>query len=629
MLQITDLTYRISGRTIIDSASLHIANGHHCGLVGINGSGKTTLFRLITGALIPDDGLVRITGSTRIGIVTQDAPTSDLSLINFVLSTDTLLTKLEAEAASNPTPDRLAEIHEELRDIEADTAVSRAASILAGLGFNEAAQARPCNEFSGGWRMRVALACTLYAQPDLLLLDEPTNHLDIESVSWLKSYLSRFPGTLIIISHDRDLLNQSVKKIIHLENGKLDTYQGGYDQFRKKATEIASRREGLRHKQLKERARIQSFIDRFKAKATKARQAQSRIKLLEKMDPVLETSQDQSSPLHFPQPLNLLPPPLVTTTNVSVGYGEHVVLQGLNLQIDPDDRIAILGANGLGKSTLVKLLAGRMKPLSGAIQKSQKIKSGYFSQDQTDELDGDLTPYQTLQTNLPEVREERVRSHLGTFGFSASKADTKVSALSGGEKSRLLFALISHDRPNFLVLDEPTNHLDIMGRETLVSALNEYMGAVVLVSHDIHTINLVAERLWLVADGTCTPYDGSLENYQSSLGKSHSPHQQEPSVTSPQPSFNRKAQRKKRAEQRQNTVQLRSSISRSEHKIENLANIITQLEEKLADPETYHSEVEDFSTLSQRLDKARKELSAEEKLWVEAAEKLESQKFIS
>ena len=264
MLQITDLTYRISGRTIIDSASLHIANGHHCGLVGINGSGKTTLFRLITGALIPDDGLVRITGSTRIGIVTQDAPTSDLSLINFVLSTDTLLTKLEAEAASNPTPDRLAEIHEELRDIEADTAVSRAASILAGLGFNEAAQARPCNEFSGGWRMRVALACTLYSQPDLLLLDEPTNHLDIESVSWLKSYLSRFPGTLIIISHDRDLLNQSVKKIIHLENGKLDTYQGGYDQFRKKATEIASRREGLRHKQLKERARIQSFIDRFK-----------------------------------------------------------------------------------------------------------------------------------------------------------------------------------------------------------------------------------------------------------------------------------------------------------------------------------------------------------------------------
>ncbi|SVB19245.1 uncharacterized protein METZ01_LOCUS172099, partial [marine metagenome] len=359
MLHVRNLTYRIDGRTIIDGASVHVPKGHRCGLVGINGSGKTTLFRLITGDLMPDDGIVQVSGSARIGIVEQEAPSSEESLLTLVLAADRDLHALQAEVASNPPPHRLAEIYERLKDMNAGSATSRAASILAGLGFDDLAQARPCSEFSGGWRMRVALACTLYSRPDLLLLDEPTNHLDLESSLWLESYLARFPGTLIVISHDRGLLNRSINKIVHLESGKLHTYQGGYDNFRKKTTELVIQRQSARNKQIKERARIQGFIDKFRAKATKARQAQSRIKLLEKMVPLVETIETKSAPLHFPQPKTFLPPPLATLSNLSIGYGEHIVLRNLNLQVDPEDRIAILGANGLGKSTLIKLLAGK------------------------------------------------------------------------------------------------------------------------------------------------------------------------------------------------------------------------------------------------------------------------------
>ena len=631
MLHVRNLTYRIAGRTIIDDASLDISKGHRCGLVGINGSGKTTLFGLITGDLLPDDGLVQVSGAKRIGIVEQEAPTSDKSLLDFVLSSDKAITELQAEAESNPQPNRLAEIYDLLRDMDAQTAVSRAASILSGLGFDETEQGRPCNEFSGGWRMRVALACTLFARPELLLLDEPTNHLDLESTLWLKTFLARFPGTLVVISHDRDLLNQSVKRIIHLENGKLHSYQGGYDQFRKKTSELTSQREMERNKQVKERERIQAFVTRFRAKATKARQAQSRLKFLEKMDPLIDIVETQSAPIHFPQPKELLAPPLVTINNVSLGYGDKTVLRNLNLQIDPDDRIAILGANGLGKSTLIKLLAEKLKPINGTLQHSTKLKFGYFSQDQTDQLSDGATPFEILQHRASLSTEEALRSHLGAFGFSGASADTDIANLSGGEKSRLLFCLMSTNAPNLLLLDEPTNHLDIMGRESLISSLNNYTGAVILVSHDTHIINLVAERLWLVSDGTCSPYEGTLDNYQDSLSGPRATLQKTGlSVKNESPGpVSRRRQRQKRAEKRENTTELRRLIKLSEQKIDDLSKVIGDLERELADPEIYNSENSQFANLSQHLDKARKQLSTEEQTWLSALEKLESEKASS
>ena len=623
MLHVRNLTYRIGGRTIIDGASVHVPKGHRCGLVGINGSGKTTLFRLITGELMPDDGIVQVSGSARIGIVEQEAPSSEESLLTLVLAADTDLHALQAEAASNPPPHRLAEIYERLKDMNAHSATSRAASILAGLGFDDSAQARPCCEFSGGWRMRVALACTLYSRPDLLLLDEPTNHLDLESSLWLESYLARFPGTLIVISHDRGLLNRSINKIVHLESGKLHTYQGGYDNFRKKTTELGIQRQSARNKQLKERARIQGFVDKFRAKATKARQAQSRIKLLEKMVPLVETIEAKSAPLHFPQPKTFLPPPLATLSNLSIGYGEHIVLRNLNLQVDPDDRIAILGANGLGKSTLIKLFAGKLSPIHGQLQHSSKLNIGYFSQHQTDELSDGSTPYEILTHHMPRAMEEKVRSHLGAFGFSGSKADNTVETLSGGEKSRLLFCLMSQSAPNLLLLDEPTNHLDITARETLVASLNDYTGAVILVSHDAHIVNLIADRLWLVSDGTCYPYDGTLDNYRESLAQAKSVSKQNNSSLPSNSVQPQKRKRKQRVEARKNKTELRLIAKSSENKISELSEIIRELEAKLSEPSTYNSHAKEVATISKKLDKARTLLSIEEKKWISAQEQLD------
>ena len=624
MLHVRNLTYRIDGRTIIDDASVHVPKGHRCGLVGINGSGKTTLFRLITGDLMPDDGIVQVSGSARIGIVEQEAPSSEESLLTLVLAADRDLHALQAEAASNPPPHRLAEIYERLKDMNAGSATSRAASILAGLGFDDLAQARPCSEFSGGWRMRVALACTLYSRPDLLLLDEPTNHLDLESSLWLESYLARFPGTLIVISHDRGLLNRSINKIVHLESGKLHTYQGGYDNFRKKTTELVIQRQSARNKQIKERARIQGFVDKFRAKATKARQAQSRIKLLEKMVPLVETIETKSAPLHFPQPKTFLPPPLATLSNLSIGYGEHIVLRNLNLQVDPEDRIAILGANGLGKSTLIKLLAGKLSPIHGQLQHSSKLNIGYFSQHQTDELSDGSTPYEILKHHMPRAMEEKVRSHLGAFGFSGSKADNTVETLSGGEKSRLLFCLMSQSAPNLLLLDEPTNHLDITARETLVASLNDYTGAVILVSHDAHIVNLIADRLWLVGDGTCSPYDGTLENYRESLAQAKSVSKQNNSSPTRKSIQPQKQLRKERAEARKNRTELRLIVKSSENNISKLSETIRELETRLSEPDTYHSHAKEVATISKSLDQARTQLSMEEKKWMSAQEQLDS-----
>jgi ATP-binding cassette subfamily F protein 3 len=515
MLAISDLTYRVGGRTLLEKAALSISAKQRVGLVGPNGVGKSTLFKIITGELIADSGDINMLKNTTIGWVKQDLPEDDTPLIDVVLASDTERAALMLEAETSQDPERLGDIYTRLEEISAYDAPARAATILAGLGFNTEAQQRPISDFSGGWRMRVALASTLFLRPNLLMLDEPTNHLDFEAMVWLENYLMRFTETLIIISHDRDILNKTVTHILHMENKKLNAYTGSYDDFERRRAEKMLGQQALREKQLAQKAHMQKFIDRFGASASKASQAQSRLKAIAKMDIVDAVMADRVTAFVFPEPAELKSP-LITLDDVDAGYGPgKPILKNLNLRIDMDDRIALLGANGNGKSTLVKLLSGRLPALAGDVHKSQKLKVGYFAQFQTDELDVRLTPYQIMQEVMRGVAEPRVRGALGKFGFDKDKADTKVGELSGGEKARLLFCLMSYDAPHIMLLDEPTNHLDMDAREALTQALNNYTGAVILVSHDPHLVETVADRLWLVADGTCVPYEDDLEAYRN------------------------------------------------------------------------------------------------------------------
>ncbi|HEY8013162.1 MAG TPA: ABC-F family ATP-binding cassette domain-containing protein, partial [Dongiaceae bacterium] len=517
MLQITDLTYRIAGRILLDGISLTLPDGHHAGLIGRNGTGKSTLLKIIAGTLQADGGEVSMPPGQRLGVLAQEAPDGPESLLETVLAADVERSSLLAEAETASDPHRIGEIHARLVDIEAHRAPARAAAILAGLGFDAEAQARPCRDFSGGWRMRVALAAVLFAQPDLLLLDEPTNHLDLEATLWLEGFLKTYPHAILLVSHDRDLLNKTVEKIIHLEACKLTVYTGGYDRFEQTRAERIAQTAAAANKQAAQRAHMQAFVDRFRYKASKARQAQSRLKMLARMQPIVAVSEQATASFDFPSP-QALPPPLVVLDQVEVGYSpEKPVLRRVDLRLDIDDRIALLGANGNGKSTMIKLLAGRLQPLSGTMRRSPKLKIGYFAQHQQDELDLAATPLQLMERANPSVHVEKHRSHLARFGLGVGKADTAVAKLSGGEKARLLFALMTREAPHILLLDEPTNHLDVDAREALVQALNEYEGAVVLVSHDPHLIGLTADRLWLVADGRCTAFDGDLEDYRRLL----------------------------------------------------------------------------------------------------------------
>ncbi len=514
MLSIQDLTYRVGGRTLLERASLSIGSGQRVGLVGPNGIGKSTLFKLIAGELIADGGDINLIKNATVGWVRQDLPEDNTSLIDIVLAADTERASLMLEAETVEDPERMAYIYTRLDEIDAYDAPSRAASILAGLGFDSNAQLRPISDFSGGWRMRVALAATLFRQPNLLMLDEPTNHLDFEAMVWLENYLMRYKETLLIISHDRDILNKTVTHILHMEDKKLNAYTGTYDEFERRRAERLLNQAALREKQLKQKAHMQKFVDRFGATASKARQAQSRLKAIQKMDIVDAVMADRVTAFEFPEPQELRSP-LITLDHVDAGYETgKPILKKLNLRIDMDDRIALLGANGNGKSTLVKLLSGRLAEMSGDIVKSGKLKVGYFAQFQTDELDVTKTPYQIMQEAMIGVAEPRVRAALGRFGFDKDKADTLVGSCSGGEKARLLFCLMSYDAPHILLLDEPTNHLDIDAREALTQAINNYTGAVILVSHDPHLVENVCDRLWLVADGTCVPYEGDLEDYR-------------------------------------------------------------------------------------------------------------------
>ncbi len=516
MLKIRNLSFSSGGKPLFENASAVIPTGHKVGIVGRNGTGKTSLFRLIRGEWVADSGEIDYPPHFRVSGVDQEAPANDVSLLDTVLTADIERSHLMAQAETATEPDRIADIHTRLADIDAYSAESRAASILSGLGFNALAQVRACHEFSGGWRMRVALAAVLFSQPDLLLLDEPTNYLDLEGVVWLEAFLAKYRHTALVISHDRQLLNRSVTGILHLTNFKLTHYKGSYDQFDTERRIKLEQQQSMALKQESQRKHIKSFVDRFRYKASKARQAQSRLKQLEKMKPILALSEQAVAPFRFPAPQEL-PPPLLVLENVDVGYDKKPVLRKLDLRLDTDDRIALLGANGEGKSTLSKLFAGRLQPLSGNIVKSSKLRIGFFAQHQLDELVAGESPYQHMQRLRPKELPTQLRARLGGAGFDADIIDNPVERLSGGQKARLLMVMATIDAPHILVFDEPTNHLDIESREALIHALNAYEGTIILVSHDSHLVETVADQLWIVQDGLVTPFDGDMADYQRQL----------------------------------------------------------------------------------------------------------------
>tara|TARA_R110002124_G_scaffold93008_3_gene236243 strand:- start:13250 stop:15148 length:1899 start_codon:yes stop_codon:yes gene_type:complete len=625
MLHVNDMTFRLGGRVLFEKATLHLPQGRKMGLVGRNGTGKTTLFRMILGDAHPDEGSVRVRPSARIGTVTQEAPSGATSLLDTVLAADTERSALLAEAETVKDPMRIADIHNRLADIDAQTAPARAARILSGLGFDEAAQARACSEFSGGWRMRVALAATLFSRPDFLLLDEPTNHLDLEAAMWLETYLATWPGTLLVISHDRTMLNKVVDEIAHLSELKLTRYAGNYDRFERTRRERMTQQVKLQAKQLSEQRRIQSFVDRFRAKATKAKQAQSRMKMLARMEPIASVVEDKTTTFNFPDPAPLSPP-LIAMDEVSVGYGAEPILKNLDLRIDMDDRIGLIGANGNGKSTLIKMLADRLKPQAGKIIKSSKLKIGYFAQHQQEELNLNESPFQHMARIMPMATETKVRSHLGRFGFSGDLANSKVEVLSGGEKARLLFALMSTEAPHILFLDEPTNHLDVDAREALVQALNEYDGAIVLVTHDSHLIDLVCDRLWLVADGACKPFEGDLDAYAGLLMEQRRLARREIRAAKDSDSVapvDKKELRRERARRREETAALRKSVVDAERKMEKLTQEISALEAKLADPEIYNGPTAKLMDLQLAHKKAKDKLAETEQQWLSAQETID------
>ncbi len=512
MLQIKDLVFDAWGRRFFDEATVSLPKDAKVGLVGRNGVGKSTLFKLILGQLVPGSGEIGLPRLARIGSVDQEHPSTPVPLIDTVLAADLERARLLAEVET-AAPEHIAEIYARLSEIDADRAPSRAAEILAGLGFSNDDLGRPMAEFSGGWRMRVALAAALFAEPDLLLLDEPTNYLDLEGALWLESRLRKYPHTAVIISHDRELLNNSVDHILHLKDGKLELYPGGYDNFERQLSEKLRLREATRVKIEARREHLQSFVDRFRAKASKAAQAQSRLKMIAKLPPVAAVIDERTAPFTLPSPERPLPPPLLRLEDAAVGYGGAPVLKRLNLRLDIDDRIGLLGVNGAGKSTFAKLAAGALEIQAGRLHRSSRLKVGWFHQHQIEAMDGADTPLQIIRRALPEDSEARRRSRLAQFGLGYDKVETTVANLSGGERARLLLNLVAMQRPHLLILDEPTNHLDIDSRRALLDALNDYEGAVILITHDRSLMELVADRLWLAADGTIAPFEGDMQDY--------------------------------------------------------------------------------------------------------------------
>ena len=611
MLRIDDIRYAIAGRPLFDGASATIPDGHKVGLVGPNGAGKTTLFKLIRGELALDGGAIHLPPRARVGGVAQEARATGLSLLDTVLAADEERAALLADTSSDPA--RIAEVQTRLADIDAWSAEARASSILKGLGFDAQAQARAVREYSGGWRMRVALAGVLFAQPDLLLLDEPTNYLDLEGALWLEGYLARYPHTVIVISHDRGLLNRAVGGILHLEARLLTYYTGPYDQFVRMRAEKRAGLAAAAAKQAAQRAHLQAFVDRFKAKASKARQAQSRVKMLERMETVRAPEDAAKTVFTFPAP-EALSPPILRLDGAAVGYGEAPVLRRLDLRLDQDDRIALLGRNGEGKSTLSKLLAEKLQVMEGTRVASSKLRIGYFAQHQVDELHLDETPLQHLARARPDEAPARLRARLASFGLGADQAEVEVARLSGGQKSRLSLLLATLDAPHLLLLDEPTNHLDIESREALVEALTAYEGAVVLVSHDMHLLSLVADRLWLVEGGTVKPYDGDLDSYRASLLAGDKPAREKAA----------KPEAKARRPSREAIAELRGEVRRCEARVEKIAGMRDKLARKLADPALYEDgKAGELEVWNRKYAEVMEAADRAETLWVRAAEALE------
>jgi ATP-binding cassette subfamily F protein 3 len=622
MLIIDNVTVRIGGREILEGANAAISDGRKVGLVGRNGAGKTTLLNLILGHLETETGKVELTRSWRVGAVAQEAPDSDASLIDTVLAADLERTTLLEAVESEQDPAKLGEIHARLDEISAYAAPARAARILAGLGFSADEQLRPCREFSGGWRMRVALAAILFAAPDLLLLDEPTNYLDLEGALWLEDYLKRYRGTVLLVSHDRDLLNRAVDSILHLEHGKLTLYSGGYDTFIETREQKRALDEAQRAQQEAARRRIQAFVDRFRYKASKARQAQSRLKMLERMKPIATVMDEKLAAITIPQP-EPVQPPLIALDRVSVGYAPgRAVLSHLSLSIDSDDRIALLGKNGNGKSTLAKLLAGRLNPMTGELTRARRLSVGYFAQHQMDELDGDKSALDTLWAHRPRFDETAARTRLGGFGFSGEKADTRIANLSGGERARLLLAIAILEKPNLLILDEPTNHLDIDAREELLSALNDYEGSVILISHDRRLIEGCAERLLLVADGRATPFDGDLDDYKR-LVLSGDDELVETRAREARP-VSKADQRREAADRRLQLKPLKDEMDGWERKVASLHGELERIDSALAAPGLFAKNAAKGETLSKQRADTVKAIKVAEARWIEAAERYEA-----
>ena len=622
MLNINGITVRLGGRTILDRATAALPGQARVGLIGRNGAGKSTLMKVMIGALEADEGSLDLPRGTRIGYIAQEAPAGDATPFDTVLAADTeraaLLHESEILGESGADPDRLAHVYDRLIAIDAYTAPARAARILIGLGFDEAMQQQPLDSFSGGWKMRVALAALLFSQPDLLLLDEPSNHLDLEATLWLENFLKAYPAMMVVISHERDLLNNVVDHILHLEGGKTTLYSGGYDSFERQRAERAAQLAAARAAQEAQRAKLQDYIARNSARASTAKQAQSRAKALARMQPIAALAEDPSLSFDFPSP-DELKPPLVTLDLASVGYAPgQPVLQRLNLRIDPDDRIALLGRNGNGKTTLARLLAAQLAPMEGQMTASGKLRVGYFTQYQVEELDGDDTPLDHMTRQMKGASPAAVRAQLGRFGFSGPKATTKVAKLSGGERARLALALITRDAPHMLILDEPTNHLDVDAREALVQALNGYAGTVVLVSHDRHMLELTADRLVLVDGGTAKEFAGSIDDYTDFiLGKNQPKNDVAKGGVKPD--------RKAAAAAREALAQLKKAVSDAEADLARLQVVLTAIDRAMFDPAAAANEYAALTMgeLAQRRGKIVAAQEAAEAEWLAANEALE------
>ncbi|WFU88437.1 ABC-F family ATP-binding cassette domain-containing protein [Rhizobium sp. CC1099] len=622
MITITDISARIAGRLLLDNASVTLPAGTKAGLVGRNGAGKSTLFRIITGDLGAETGSVSIPKNARIGQVAQEAPGTEDSLIKIVLSADKERAALLVESEIATDAHRIAEIQMRLVDIDAHSAEARAASILAGLGFDQDAQQRPASAFSGGWRMRVALASVLFAEPDLLLLDEPTNYLDLEGTLWLEDYVRRYPHTVIIISHDRDLLNNAVNSIVHLDQKKLTFYRGGYDQFERQKAEADELQTKAKAKNEAARKHLQSFIDRFKAKASKARQAQSRVKALERMGTVAAVIENHVQPITFPEPEKQPASPIVAIQSGAVGYESgKPILKNISLRIDNDDRIALLGSNGNGKSTFAKFIAGRLSAESGDIKLAPSLKIGFFAQHQLDDLVPNESPVEHVRRLMPAAPEAKVRARVAQMGLSTEKMTTAAKDLSGGEKARLLMGLAAFHAPNLLILDEPTNHLDIDSRRALIEALNDYDGAVILISHDRHLIEATVDRLWLVNNGTVSNFEGDMEEYRNLVVSSGKKKDERPDL-SEEPS-SKSEQRKANAGKRASLAPLRKKINEIESLTAKLEKQIQELDAELADPALYEKAPAKASEKAKQRGEAAAKLAAAEEQWLELSAEYE------